>query len=121
MPFFEKGPVRIHYEEYGTGYPLLLLAPGGLNSAIRHWHAGATPAAAFDPTEVFVNDFHIVAMDQRNALTGESTGPLDVDNPWDTFLGDQLALMDHLGLREFCALGFCIGCSYALGLAQKAP
>ena len=32
--FYEKGPVRIHYEETGTGFPLLLIAGGGLNSTI---------------------------------------------------------------------------------------
>ncbi len=34
MPFYEKGPVRIHYEEAGSGFPLLLIAGGGLNSTI---------------------------------------------------------------------------------------
>ena len=28
MPFYERGPVRIHYEEVGSGFPLLLI-PGG--------------------------------------------------------------------------------------------
>ena len=28
MPFFEKGAVRIHFEEAGSGFPLLLI-PGG--------------------------------------------------------------------------------------------
>ena len=32
--FYEKGPVRIHYEEAGSGFPLLLLPGGGLNSTI---------------------------------------------------------------------------------------
>ena len=32
MSFYEKGPVRIHYEEAGKGFPLLLIAGGGLNS-----------------------------------------------------------------------------------------
>src|SRR5262245_63191389 len=32
--FYEKGPVRIHYEEAGSGFPLLLIAGGGLNSTI---------------------------------------------------------------------------------------
>ena len=27
MPFYERGPVRIHYEEVGSGFPLLLI-PG---------------------------------------------------------------------------------------------
>jgi len=30
--FYEKGPVRVHFEEAGSGYPLLLIAGGGLNS-----------------------------------------------------------------------------------------
>jgi hypothetical protein len=34
MGFFEKGAVRIHYEEAGSGFPLLLIAGGGLNSNI---------------------------------------------------------------------------------------
>ena len=31
MSFYEKGPVRIHYEQAGSGFPLLLIAGGGLN------------------------------------------------------------------------------------------
>ena len=34
MSFYEKGPVRIHYEETGSGFPLLLIPGGGLNSTI---------------------------------------------------------------------------------------
>ena len=34
MSFYEKGPVRIHYEEAGSGFPLLLIPGGGLNSTI---------------------------------------------------------------------------------------
>ena len=31
MPFYEKGPVRIHYADNGSGFPLLILPGGGLN------------------------------------------------------------------------------------------
>ena len=34
MPFYEKGDVRIHYEEAGSGYPLLVIPGGGLNSTV---------------------------------------------------------------------------------------
>ena len=34
MPFYEKGDVRIRYEEAGSGFPLLLIPGGGLNSNI---------------------------------------------------------------------------------------
>ena len=37
MPFHERGPVGIHYEEAGSGFPLLLIPGGGLNSAIYPW------------------------------------------------------------------------------------
>src|SRR5215470_1877136 len=38
MSFYEKGPVRIHYEESGSGFPLLLIPGGGLNGVIdRPW------------------------------------------------------------------------------------
>jgi hypothetical protein len=41
MSFYEKGPVRIRYEEAGSGFPLLLIAGGGLN--------GSTIARLTDP------------------------------------------------------------------------
>jgi hypothetical protein len=28
MPFYEKGDVRIHYEEAGSGFPLLVTPAG---------------------------------------------------------------------------------------------
>jgi pimeloyl-ACP methyl ester carboxylesterase len=61
--------------------------------------------------EVFRNDFRCITMDQRNANDGDSTGPVPVDNPWDAFADDQLGLMDHLGIREFFYMGYCIGAS----------
>jgi hypothetical protein len=35
MPFYERGNVRIHYEEAGSGFPLLVIPGGGLNSTIE--------------------------------------------------------------------------------------
>ena len=49
MSFYEKGPVRIHYEEAGSGFPLLLIAGGGLNSTISDLHRGDP----FNPIEEF--------------------------------------------------------------------
>jgi pimeloyl-ACP methyl ester carboxylesterase len=114
MPQFERGEVSIYYEEHGSGYPLLLIAPGGMNSQVDWWQR-----AALNPLEVYADDFRLVAMDQRNA--GSSTGPLDVADPWGSFVDDQLALMDHLGHDSFHVIGCCIGCSYALKLIERAP
>jgi pimeloyl-ACP methyl ester carboxylesterase len=117
MAFYENGDVRIHFEEVGSGYPLLLLAPGGLNSGLVNWEK----LAAFNPLGEFKDDFRIIAMDQRNANNGTSTGPVPTAKGWDTFLADQLGLMDHLGIHKFFALGMCIGCSFILNLTEKAP
>ena len=34
MPFYEQGAIRIHYEEVGAGFPLLVIPGGGLNSTV---------------------------------------------------------------------------------------
>src|SRR5215470_19783238 len=96
MPFYEKGDVRIHYEEVGSGFPLLLIPGGGLNSSISFWGR-----AYFNPMEEFKDDFRCITMDLRNSNDGKSTGPLEIDRPWDAYADDQLGLMDHLGIREF--------------------
>ena len=114
--FFDKGNVRIRYGEIGSGFPLLATPGGGLNSRMAVW-----PNAVINIPELFKNDFRIITMDQRNASGGESTGPVQVDNPWDAFADDQLALMDHLGIRQFFFFGNCIGGPFAMKLMERAP
>jgi len=76
MSFYEKGPVRIHYTEAGSGFPLLLIAGGGLNSTIS---ALSNP---FDPIPEFKGEYRCIASDLRNANSGQSSGPLEIDRPW---------------------------------------
>ena len=116
MPFYTKGDVRIHYEEVGSGFPLLVTPGGGLNSTIDKW-----PGQVFNAMEVFKNDFRCITMDQRNANGGESTGPVQVNDPWGAFAADQLGLMDHLGIQEFFFMGYCIGGPFAFKLIERAP
>jgi pimeloyl-ACP methyl ester carboxylesterase len=114
--FYEKGNVRIRYQEVGSGFPFLVTPGGGLNSRISNWGN-----AVINAMNEFKGDFRCITMDQRNATGGESTGPVPVDNPWDAFADDQLGLMDHLGIRQFAFFGNCIGGSFALKLAERAP
>ncbi len=114
MPSVQSGESRIHFEELGSGHPMLLIAPGGLSSSITKW-ANAT----INPLEEFIGDFHLVAMDQRNA--GGSRAPFRIDQPWDAYLRDQIAVMDALGFGRFHIFGCCIGCSFALKLAHTHP
>src|SRR2546429_4451787 len=117
MPFYERGPVRIHYEEVGSGFPLLLIPGGGLNSALSSWQT----ASPFNPMERYQDDFRCICADLRNANPGQSSGPLDIDRPWDAYTDDQLGLMGHLGIREFMVMGFCIGGPMIHNLIRGAP
>ena len=117
MSFYEKGPVRIHYEEHGSGFPLLLIAGGGLNSTI----SGLTTGSPFDPIVEFKGEYRLIAADLRNAVEGQSTGPLETDRPWDAYADDQLGLMDHLRIDRFMGLGFCIGGPFIWNLLKRAP
>ncbi len=116
MPYYERGPVRIRYEEAGSGFPVLVIPGGGLNSRLSNW-----PAAVYNFFDTFKNAYRVISMDQRNANQGESTGPLDTADPWAAFADDQLGLMDHLGVGEFMALGCCIGGPFVLKLIERAP
>jgi pimeloyl-ACP methyl ester carboxylesterase len=115
--FFEKGPVRLRYEEAGSGYPLLLIPGGGTNSSISFF----TGNAPFNAIEEFKGEYRCIAADLRNANTGQSTGPLEVTRAWDCHTDDQLALMDHLGIDKFMVMGFCIGGPFIWNLLKRAP
>src|SRR5713101_3345497 len=114
--FYEKGPVRIRYEEAGSGFPLLLIAGGGLNSVMA-----GLPRSPFNPIEEFKGEYRCIAADLRNANPGQSSGPLEIDRPWDAYTDDHLGVMDHLGINKFMVLGFCIGGPFIWNLLRRAP
>ena len=63
----------------------------------------------------------MLAADLRNAIPGQSSGPLEVDRPWDSHTDDQLGLLDHLGIDKFVVMGFCIGGPFIWNLLKRAP
>jgi pimeloyl-ACP methyl ester carboxylesterase len=115
--FYEKGSVRIYYEEAGSGFPLMLLPGGGLNSTI----AGLKSGNPFPAIQEFMGEYRCITADLRNAPTGQSTGPVEVDGRWDSYADDHLGLMDHLGIDKFMVMGFCIGGPFIWNLLKRAP
>ena len=115
--FYERGPVRIYYEEAGSGFPLLLLPGGGLNSTIGFF-TGNSP---FNAIEEFKGQYRCITADLRNAPGGQSTGPVEVDRPWESYADDHLGLMDHLKIDKFMVMGFCIGGPFIGSLLKRAP
>src|SRR5436190_6275224 len=115
--FFEKGSARIYYEEAGSGFPLMLIPGGGLNSTIDGLKGG-NPFPAIDE---FKGEYRCITADLRNAPSGQSTGPVEVDRPWESYADDQLGLMDHLGIDKFMVMGFCIGGPFIWSLLKRAP
>lgn len=109
-----NGDTTIYYEQRGQGFPLLLLPPGGLNASIAFWQR-----TALNAPEIFGRYFHTISIDTRNA--GNSSGPLDLEDPWGSFAKDHIGLMTHLGIERFHVLGCCVGASHALKLMSVAP
>src|SRR5919108_2104965 len=102
MPTYERGKVRIHYEEMGSGFPLMVIPGGGLNSTI----AGLDTSHPFNAMKEFAKDgFRCIGADLRNANPGQSSGPLEIGRPWDAFTHDHVGLMARLRIAKLMAPG----------------
>jgi pimeloyl-ACP methyl ester carboxylesterase len=114
MPTLTRGDTSIYFEETGSGFPVLLFAPGGMRSSIAYWDK-----APFHPVRELAARHRVVAVDQRNA--GQSRAPVRGTDGWSTYAADHIALLDHLGIERCHVLGGCIGGAFALRLAASAP
>ena len=114
MPFFECDDVRIYYEVKGDGFPVLLLAPGGMQSSISMWED-----VPYNAIKRLAPHYKVIAMDQRN--TGRSTAPIKDIDGWRVYTNDQVSLLDHLGVDRFHVAGMCIGGPFIMGLVDAVP
>ncbi|WP_156754861.1 alpha/beta fold hydrolase [Actinokineospora pegani] len=113
MPHIERPDgARIHYEVRGTGFPVLLLAPGGPGGEVADWAAGP-----LDPATLH-QDFQVVSVDQRHS--GASTGPL---TPYDYGVAaeDLVAVLDALDIPVAHVVAGGQSASVAWRLAADAP
>jgi pimeloyl-ACP methyl ester carboxylesterase len=114
MPSYERDGAVIHFDDEGDGFPVLLIAPGGMRSANEIW-----TTTSWNPRAALADSYRLIGMDQRNA--GRSRGPVSGDDGWDTYRDDQLGVLDHLGIDRCHVVGMCIGGPYIAGLLTTAP
>jgi pimeloyl-ACP methyl ester carboxylesterase len=123
MPDLAISGGHLHYEVHGSGYPVLLFAPGFLSSRIERWSTNpARPGVAqdwLDPIAELSDSFQLIALDVRNA--GQSRASIGPADDWTTYTGDHLSLLDHLAVKRCHVMGACIGVSFALDIARARP
>ena len=91
-----NAPIEIHYEDYGTGKPVVLIHGWPLSG--RSWEA-QVPA--------LVEAGHRVITYDRRGF-GSSSQPW-AGYDYDTFTADLKTLLDHLDLRDATLVGFSMG------------
>jgi pimeloyl-ACP methyl ester carboxylesterase len=77
------------------------------------------PQDFLDPVPVLSPHFRLIAHDVRNA--GASRGSAGPDGGWHSYIGDALALLDHLKVTRCHVMGACIGVTFAFALAKQRP
>lgn len=101
MPFVDVGrentsEINIHYEDHGSGDPVVLIHGYPLNSTSWEKQTSALLAAGF----------RVITYDRRGF--GRSSQPAEGYN-YDTFAADLRNLIMHLNLNHFTLVGFSMG------------
>jgi non-heme chloroperoxidase len=101
MPFITVGtqndaPIEIHYEDHGSGRPVVLIHGYPLN--VNSWER--------QERELLAHGHRVITYDRRGF--GHSSQPT-VGYDYDTFVADLKALLDHLDLRDVTLAGFSMG------------
>ena len=98
----------IHYEESGSGPPIVL-SPGGLQGL----------ASSYQPVvETLSQEHRVVVYDRR--FGGRSRSSLVVQT-WDMVCDDLFGLMDALGIDQAYLGGGSFGAAISLGCASRRP
>lgn len=109
MPKISAGDVQIHYEEYGSGQPILLFHElaadvGGWGAQVRH----------------FARSYRLIAFNYRGYPP--SSVPTDVAAyAHENLVADALALLSALDIDQAYLVGHGTGGNIALALALSAP
>jgi pimeloyl-ACP methyl ester carboxylesterase len=107
MPIAPIPDLDLHYEEQGSGEPVVLI--GDFAQPRSAW-GGLRDALA--------ERFRVVSFDSRG--TGESGQP-DVPFRLDAMVGDVLGLLDHLEIEKAALVGVGLGGAVAREVARQHP
>lgn len=99
--------IKIYYEEYGKGDPVLLL------------HGNSSSISLFEKQiPELSKQFHVIAVDTRGQGKSSEDGKMYT---YDLFADDMNALLDHLHLDSVNVLGWSDGGNTGLIMAMKYP
>ena len=103
--------IRLHYQVEGSGPPLVLHLGAGCDSEL--WRA----AGHLEP---LAKSHRCILFDHRGH--GQSDRPRGAEsNHINRYVGDVVALLDHLGLERAAFWGYSNGSSVGLKVAQEYP
>jgi non-heme chloroperoxidase len=101
MPFVTVGaenaaPIEIHYEDHGSGRPVVLIHGYPLNG--NSWER--------QERELLAHGYRVISYDRRGfGRSGQPSFGYD----YDSFAGDLQALIEHLDLRDLALIRFSMG------------
>jgi non-heme chloroperoxidase len=90
------GPIELHYEDHGSGQPIVLIHGYPLNG--NSWER--------QERELLAAGYRCISYDRRGF--GRSSQPT-VGYDYDTFAADLNVLLEHLQLRDVVLCGFSMG------------
>jgi non-heme chloroperoxidase len=91
-----EAPIKIHYEDHGSGDPVVLIHGYPLNGT--SWER--------QERELLATGHRVISYDRRGF--GRSSQPT-VGYDYDTFAADLNALLEHLDLKNIVLVGFSMG------------
>jgi pimeloyl-ACP methyl ester carboxylesterase len=111
MADFDSNGVKIFYQEFGKGDPVMLVH-GFASTADGNWGKAWYTALA--------EHYRVVALDCRGH--GKSDKPRDPAAYGGETMGDDvIRLLDHLGIRRTLLMGYSMGGRISLGLLAHHP
>lgn len=109
MPDILANGIRIHYQEWGSGTPIMWLH--GLFGTLHQWEEVATHLRG---------RYRVIAYDARGHGRSE-VPPRQEDYSQDIMVADLQGLLDALGVQQAIVGGHSMGSNVALNFAFRSP